>query len=647
MPGKNSSPGSAKLSAVTGLIFGAAMSIMPAQAQVPTPAYPDAKWGQDGCAQLSYQMRNSENQLAQLRADLAERQQSTTEPPLTADILAQVDDAIDALQKDITRKTGNIAGCTGIFSRVDVLDACQQLAENVNKSRREVYDYEEMDYLTESPFCSTLNGGTFKEVQLVDDPVAFRKSVAWNFWGLIADRKTEFIPTNWTFSPTPEQEMENQPEDCVRSTTSQFTDTLSCLDGLEAYQLKAIADSMHTEILTGTIAVAEGQDTSDERGSTRTMIELVRKPEEDITDSERAFLIAQSEATGIPWDLGPYVQSPVIHFQSRMYDILLEGSDAVLYAAVSDAAGDGYILHQIAAATPGKYVAGKSFFTSWDSMRVHARFQLGADQWEAVLAPETAALYILVGVIGEDGEPTVFEVSIPTQTLPAALATFTAAQSEVRASMTEIVRKTDLVRAQTEERRQREQTRFTAELAALNSEGLRAVADLKTDWPIAFNCSVPSLISTNASTAIVAQFNNDMNTARQCVDAWQRRRGEFYQDVVSLKSRYKLLQSNGRHDVYDQLNAYEALWTDQSESARSALRQRNDQIESRNAQIARNEQDNASYETSYRRNTSRDDGPERDYAQEFYESQRNPPPTNYPYIEPPRPPTYYLSPGYN
>ena len=627
------------------LLIGAGLSVSglaPVQAQSPQPPYPDAKWNQEGCASISFKQLNLQTTVSNIADNLASGR-------IPADLKDEANALLEQNKSELEKqnKTFN-SGCKGTYETSHVRSACQSLEKELRAYFFEYYYNDSFD-VSIVPFCATLDGKETDGIKLVDDPVGMRQSIAWNFWGGINDKNISFYATPWTTQRGAETRKARAEDHCDMGLIANFSDAFGCIDKKESEHLADIADSMNPDMFAIAQPGIDGEAINDTRGAAALSVEMVRQPRDTVSESEIANIIALSDATRIPWDLGPYVQYPTLNFQARVYDILLEEPRAILQTVTQTE--DGQLQRaDISRAAAGSYDFGKTYFTSWNTWRVHSRFHLSPEDWTSVRAGNFGALVVTLSVIGEDGTPAAHEPAFLLTDFETTLQDFAASQIKVRDRMTEVAREKDQERDELNQKRDQaiakaeiREEQKKQERVALVAEGLAKVEQLKRDWPVGGNCSLPTMIPARVSQAELDSYNSQSADFNQCTDNWHRRYLDYSSAAASLRNEYRQLGiGESTNEVWQAITEYKKVWRSKQTQFNDIVAQQARDSANRSSQMASN---NRSSDTRTTRNE--DNGPERDYASEFYFDQQNPPPTMFPYIPPPPRSTQYLSRGYD
>lgn len=608
----------------------------PAQATAPAPPYTDAKWNQEGCVAVAAQEQAMRDRLAQFKKTLAEyaaagQALSPEQETAKAEMLTKAPAFIQEQQSKFD------ASCKGTYDSVALQDACDEIGDAAAANR----------------MCAALSGAPPAGVKLVEDRAGMRRSVAWNFWGRLSDDKIENAATDWVFQPQPASPeatpgYTEKAQWCAYA--ARFSYALSCNRETYDNAADALASSQNVVMRAAGIPVKADAPAAGAKGGYSFSVEMIRVRRADVSEQDLATVQALSAASGLPWDLGEFVQYPRLHFQANVYDILVDWPEATFYMRPAPDADPVELATAPVTQWDGR---GGLYMSSWKSWTVHAVMTPTPEQWALLKGSPGGALFASAQYVMEDGAPDAVVYGVNTGSFPAALAALNAAQAPVRDGLVSLAAKRDEILDELKAEQRAAEAEWQAQRAAAVREGLSKAATFAPQWPVAYGCRQPAIPADSAGDAELAAWKQSVEEFSQCNRGWYVRYSDFRQALSDLKSEYSSLGYGSNNEVSQALAPLEGAWRQQHKTIQAAITTFNAAMATRNARVENvnaSRRADASRRQDYRDNRSRrtysDEGEGRDYAAEFFEQQRNPPPSAFDPVTVPRAPTTYLHKGY-
>lgn len=529
--------------------------------------------------------------------------------------------------------TKNIPKCRGTFFRPAAIDVCNTTQADLVGS-------------TPNPFCMAARGtGSLEGVSFTDDKLAMGHSVAWNALGASSTDPHGFRETDW-FEIGMKEYVEpkyNKMAISFAVGVNNFEEAHDLTTKAKNDAIEAALDSEYRIIMRGAepAAIATGKAVSF-LGSWHVSLEMIRVRKTDLVPSVLEQIRAISVASGIPWDLGEYAQYPRLHFQANIPDVLIQ-ADHVQFGLGK--IGEGRLLE---ASAPFELIADRApaMKSYYASKRVHAASIPTAADWAILRDPASALLFVSTYITIEDGSIDQIDIPLNWAGFQKALAKLASAQQTV-AQRTNAV--TDTWNSRLADIRERSDW-YQASLQKVDAKARALVAMRK---PLNFNCaSFPSTYGDAAS------INRLVDERLACQDRWF---AEVYSPHLQTLMSYRpVLARGGFTQTLEMVNQEIARWQSRQSANREDLQDFNRAAQLRNRQIREAPPQQAQrstapstrqtrYSDAWRKGEQRrkSSGQEREYAAEFFESQRNPSPlTQYPPVPVRRPPSYFR-PGYN
>ena len=606
------------------------------------PPILDAKWEHEACT-IAHSYKASE---PDFRRNL-ERDRLKAEGDITAFLAnggdqatadkarAEVKSAVENELADYQSMLNNIPKCKGTFFRPAAQEFCKEW-EGRNTAA------------PANPFCVAARGGALEGVSFSDDKLAMGQSVAWHSLGLSPSRPHGFMETDWfTIGKKeyrePELDPVLQPGSIFLADNSLIESAYEKTSEAKEDAIQAALESEYRIVMRG----AKATDIATEKtisylGGWNFSLEMIRVKKSDLAPGTLEQIQGLGAASGIPWDLGEYAQYPRLHFQANIPDVLVQ-SEAVWFQIESERGN-----RALEAVAPFELAAdgAPTMMSSYQSKRVHAASIPTPADWQALRDPATITLVATTFITLEDGSIDQVNIPVSWRGFQQALANLAGAQNTVVARTIAATNKWDTRLADLRKRA----NWYQASLQRVDAEARALVAARK---PLNFNCS--SFPSTYGDGANINRLADERIA---CQTHWSTE--VYFPYWKKLQSLRGPLATGGFTQTLEAVNREIERWQSRQVANREELQNFNLDVEARNKRIreappqqARRSSTTSTPQTRYSdawqrgQQRRRSSGPERDYAAEFFESQRNPPPLmQYPPVPTRRPPSYFR-PGYN
>jgi hypothetical protein len=609
-----------------------------------SPPISDAKWEHEACmTAYAWQVAEPDYRKQLDAARDVEKDKIAEALRVGAFDAAQAREAYAELDRAVANKlaswrekaagfTKNIRKCRGTFFRPAAIDVCNAA---------------EADQLgtTPNPFCMAARGtGSLEGVSFTDDKLAMGHSVAWNTLGVSSTDPHGFRETDWFVIGMKEyvEPKYNKMAISLAVGVNNFEEAHDLTTKAKNDAIEAALDSEYRITMRGAepAAIATGKAVSF-LGSWHVSLEMIRVRKADMMPAVLEQIRSISAASGIPWDLGEYAQFPRLHFQTNIPDVLIQAEHVKFGLG---RIGEGRLLD---ADAPFELVADRApaMKSSFASKRVHAASIPTAADWTILRDPASTLLFVSTYMTIEDGSIDQIDIPLNWSGFRQALANLTKVQQTV-AERTIAV--TDTWNSRLADIRGRLNW-YQASLQKAETEARALVAMRK---PLNFNCA--SFPSTYGDASSINELADERIA---CQDRWF---AEVYKPHWDTLFSYRpALTRGGFKQTLAMIDQEIARWQSRQTANREELQSFNLAVEARNQQIREAPLQQAQrrnapstrqtrYTDAWRRGEQRRRGSaqERDYASEFFESQRDPTPlTQYPPVPVRRPPSYFR-PGY-
>lgn len=606
------------------------------------PAISDGQWEHEACVTAyDWQVADTEF-LEQLQAARKKAEdgikanlgRGTINAAQAKQNFAAVEEAAAKQLESWREKSGrylkNVAKCQGTFFRPAAIETCA-----LRDSKR----------VALNPFCQAALGGALAGVAFTDDKLAMGHSVAWNALGINVEDPHGFLETDWFV--TDKKEYKEQPFEQVQMQLQlldeKFEAAYETATRSKQDAIQNVLESEFRSVMRGaTYRKISGEQTGVYMGAWHIGLEMIRVKKSELTPDMLDQIRSASTASGIPWDLGDFAQYPRLHFQANIPDVLIQ-SEVARFTVVSV---DGSRTLEAPAPFESLADGAPAMKTSYRSKRVHASSIPTPADWQALRDPDAKLLVATTLMTIEDGSIDQVEIPVSWDGFRDALQDLIRAQQTVSARALEVTAKWDARLAGTLAMAEG----YRVWLKKTDSDARALVASRK---PLNFNCgSYPS------ATGDAARNNRLAAEYERCEERWLADTARPH--LRQLREYRATLVRSGDDATVALLDIELNRWRNAMENNRIARENYNFAVEQRNRAIREapprqaqrstaTSTPRANYSQAWQRgqarNTNRD--PKRNYAKEFFESQRNPPPlTRYPPVPVRRPPSYFYS-GYN
>lgn len=296
------------------------------------PAFADANWNHEVCV-IAYSFEGVPEEIARRRAAL---QRTHKEDSAQAEERRR----LAMLERRAAEHLPNIAKCKGQFYR----PALEHLCARQRSDNR---------------FCAQLSGPALPGVELVADKWGFVRGLAWNKVGDLYSKGAAFAPKRWRPA----------------------NDRGPMLDG---HSVSGIA---HIAAINEAVKGEDGRPLANDIGQWAFSIEMLRQKADELDAATTKQVRELADKTGMPAQVGRYAQRPRLHFQTYMFDILIDSDAATLAIEMADgsrrALGSPVRFHSLPENAP-------AFYTSFDSYRIHAAMLPTAEDMRLMLDPKAA-----------------------------------------------------------------------------------------------------------------------------------------------------------------------------------------------------------------------------------------------------------------
>jgi hypothetical protein len=617
-----------------------------ANSQEANPPIFDAKWEHEACTTAyAWQVAEPEflKQLEAARDEARARVQSARrQGALNA---AQASEAWAAIEENMAKDfeswreraatfTKNIPKCRGTFFLPAALDNCESSGSDLIGS-------------TPNPFCMAARGtGSLEGVFFTNDKLAMGHSVAWNALGVSSTDPHGFRESNWAAFDKKDYVEPAYPKEAISLEVAinnfEVANDLTIAAKNEA--IEAALASEYRIIMRGAepASIATGEKVS-YLGSWYVSLEMIRIEKSDLSQEMLDQIQSLSAASGIPWDLGDYSQYPRLHFQANIPDVLIQ-AEAVWFQLGNLNREDLQILE---APASFELIAdgAPAMKSSYQSKRVHAASIPTVSDWAKLRDPANTHMFATTFITIEDGSIDQIDIPLTWIGFRRALADLTKVQTTVAERTIQVTNTWNSRLAGLRAMSNWYQT-------SLQNADTEARALLATRKPLDFNCS--SFPSTYGDATNINRLADERIA---CQERWTAE--VYFPHWKKLQSLRGSLARGGFTQTLQAINQEIERWESRQTANLRELQNFNLDVAARNRQIREAPPQQAQpssmpstsqtrYSDAWQRGQQRrrNGGPERDYAAEFYERQRNPPPlTQYPPIPVRRPPSYFR-PGY-